>query len=307
MIIIISETTDKVTDNVIDWLFFYKYTKIIRINENDLITAININDNDIFITIKDRVIKLSEIKSFWHRRGFLSYSKICDLKKHEFSKEINNHLCDEWYSMRNYIYNELYKKKGIFNKKGNVNKIIILKLAKEIGFKIPCFCITDNKNEIPDNPLIIKAISDSIDIYTENFHETFYTEKYSIGDNNFDTFFPTFFQEAIKKKIDIRTIYVKGNIWSMAINNENKVDIDFRKNYDALRCSPYKLPKEIEIKLHKIMNKLEMDFGAIDFVLDYNDNVFLLEINPYGQFEMVSAPCNYQIEKKIAQILLTNA
>jgi hypothetical protein len=29
-----------------------------------------------------------------------------------------------------------------------------------------------------------------------------------------------------------------------------------------------------------------------------------LEVNPIGQFGMVSAPCNYNLEKKIAQYLI---
>jgi hypothetical protein len=29
-----------------------------------------------------------------------------------------------------------------------------------------------------------------------------------------------------------------------------------------------------------------------------------LEVNPVGQFGMVSRPCNYQLERKVAELLL---
>jgi hypothetical protein len=29
-----------------------------------------------------------------------------------------------------------------------------------------------------------------------------------------------------------------------------------------------------------------------------------LEVNPVGQFGMVSAPCNYHLEKKVAELLI---
>ena len=51
------------------------------------------------------------------------------------------------------------------------------------------------------------------------------------------------------------------------------------------------------------MTKLEYKTGSIDLLLDTENNYYFLEINPVGQFGMVSIPCNYNIEKKIAEYL----
>lgn len=36
------------------------------------------------------------------------------------------------------------------------------------------------------------------------------------------------------------------------------------------------------------------------------NNFYFLEINPVGQFGMVSGPCNYKIEKLIAKYIIEN-
>jgi hypothetical protein len=35
-----------------------------------------------------------------------------------------------------------------------------------------------------------------------------------------------------------------------------------------------------------------------------NGDIYFLEVNPAGQFGMVSTPCNYYLEEKIAEVLL---
>ena len=51
------------------------------------------------------------------------------------------------------------------------------------------------------------------------------------------------------------------------------------------------------------MNLLNYKTGSIDMLLDSAGNYYFLEINRIGQFGMVSIPCNYNIEKKIANTL----
>lgn len=51
------------------------------------------------------------------------------------------------------------------------------------------------------------------------------------------------------------------------------------------------------------MNKLNYSSGSIDLVVDKDDKYIFLEVNPVGQFGMVSYPCNYGLEKIIAKAL----
>jgi D-alanine-D-alanine ligase-like ATP-grasp enzyme len=54
------------------------------------------------------------------------------------------------------------------------------------------------------------------------------------------------------------------------------------------------------------MEKIQLDSGAFDFVVDQKNKIFFLEINPFGQFKQFSDQCNYKIEKHIAEILLSD-
>ena len=52
------------------------------------------------------------------------------------------------------------------------------------------------------------------------------------------------------------------------------------------------------------MKKLKLETGSLDFIKTTDDRLVFLEVNPVGQFGMVSSPCNYYLEKKIAEYLI---
>ena len=75
---------------------------------------------------------------------------------------------------------------------------------------------------------------------------------------------------------------------------------DFRV-YDTVnrnRNIPYQLPKEIERQLKKLMTRLQLKEGSIDLIKTKDNKIVFLEVNPSGQFGMVSRPCNYHLEEK---------
>jgi D-alanine-D-alanine ligase-like ATP-grasp enzyme len=67
---------------------------------------------------------------------------------------------------------------------------------------------------------------------------------------------------------------------------------------------PYQLPKELEAKIDVLMQKLQLNTGSLDFMVTEDNQFYFLEVNPVGQFGMVSVPCNYYLEQKIADYLL---
>jgi D-alanine-D-alanine ligase-like ATP-grasp enzyme len=53
------------------------------------------------------------------------------------------------------------------------------------------------------------------------------------------------------------------------------------------------------------MQKLKLNTGSIDMIYTNDSKFIFLEVNPVGQFGMVSKPCNYNLEKKIALNIIT--
>ena len=82
--------------------------------------------------------------------------------------------------------------------------------------------------------------------------------------------------------------------------------MDFR-HYDfdiPNRSVPFQLPHLIEKKIHKLFKALGLNTGSVDLIKSQKGEFVFLEINPMGQFGMVSYPCNYQLEKKVFEFMI---
>ena len=53
------------------------------------------------------------------------------------------------------------------------------------------------------------------------------------------------------------------------------------------------------------MDALHLETGSLDLVKTIDGRLVFLEVNPVGQFGMVSIPCNYHLERNIAAALTT--
>ena len=217
-------------------------------------------------------------------------------------KEIKKHLLQEWICAKDYLFYLLWKRKGIYNKQPILNKLIVLDKAREIGLNVPEFILSDYKIDICFDS-ITKAMGDAFTKVTSNSCETFYTEK--IDALPYNDFYVSLIQKYIKPKYEIRTIVLGNRTWSMAIHNFCN-NFDYRKSYECHRYSPYVLPQKTERKLLRLCKEFELKYGAVDFVVDKYNRHYFLEINPFGQFGMVSLPCNYNIEYEIAKTLKEN-
>ena len=118
----------------------------------------------------------------------------------------------------------------------------------------------------------------------------------------------TFFQEQLIKSYEVRVFYFYGKCYSMAIFSQldSQTSVDFRhyNNKNPNRNVPYELKKELQDKIKKLMETLGLDTGSLDFVKTIDGRLVFLEVNPVGQFGMVSFPCNYYIEQIIADHLI---
>jgi len=321
MVLIVSEQLDASTNHVINWLLKFK-TNIIRVNKYDLkIESINYSKNEILFKYNDELfLSTKKITSFWYRRGHIGFDYNLDLesKNSDLQDLIFYHLNAEWEELIRCFTNNLEinsEIKSIGNYRVKDKKLDQLFLAKNAGLNIPKTLITTQKEDLLhffkqcNKKVITKGISKSPSLTFKNQSLEGYTEEITeaLIDSLPDTFFPGFFQENIIKQYELRIFFLKNSFYSMAIfsQNDEQTKTDVRKYNDAKpnRTVPYILPKTVEDKLLRLMNNLNLDTGSIDMIVDKNDEFYFLEVNPNGQFGMVSTPCNYYIEKHIAEIL----
>ena len=111
----------------------------------------------------------------------------------------------------------------------------------------------------------------------------------------------------MEKAFELRIFYLRGKFYSTAIfsQNDEQTKVDFRNYNDDKpnRVIPFNIPKKLKIKLNKLMRKLKLDSGSIDIIVTNKGEYVFLEVNPVGQFTQVSSPCNYYLEKEIAEII----
>lgn len=306
MILISSSTFDVSTNKVIDWILSIDYEqKIIRVND-DSNYQIKFDKKDIIILIDETAINIESIKSFWYRRGRIRY-KLKDTVT--FNTNIKE---DEEKVLEEYINFVLKKKRHIndyFN--SEPNKLIVLEEAKKIGFSIPESYVCQDRESVLkinyDKEIITKTFLGPSMILFEDKTSVIYTE--IISKKNIPKYFsPSLFQDKIEKKYELRIFYFDGKFWSMAIFSQldSKTSVDFKqyKHENPNRTVPYKLPKNIEMKLKKLILKLQYNCCSIDMIVTLKNEFVFLEINPIGQFGMISIPCNYHFEKEIANFLM---
>lgn len=306
MILIIKRNElDISTELVISWLHA-KTSKFQIINLND--------SNEYFNIFGDSKINLDLKKNekciIWNWRS--NTSQHIDLEKNQF----NSFFQMESKIMLDYIFDNINSDSVWYPSKTDLslNKLSVLKKCKELEIKTPDTIVTNNKKDVllflnKNKKIITKPIFEVDAWESTNLTFTLYTEfvNSEIINSLPDTFFPSLFQECIEKVFEIRSFYIDGDFFSMAIfSQENKkTEIDFR-HYDKSnenRISLFKLPNEIELKLTVLMEKLKLNSGSIDLIYTKNNEYVFLEINPVGQYNMVSEPCNYYLEKIIANKL----
>jgi glutathione synthase/RimK-type ligase-like ATP-grasp enzyme len=105
--------------------------------------------------------------------------------------------------------------------------------------------------------------------------------------------------------------YLDGRFFAWAIISQSsaQTSTDYRK-YDAQkpnRVVPYSLPENVEQKLMDLFGKIGLNTGSVDLMVDSEDDYYFLEINPVGQFGVLSKSTNYQLELEIARWLIEHA
>jgi ATP-GRASP peptide maturase of grasp-with-spasm system len=308
MILIISIYNDYSTTTVIEWLNFFN-KKWIRINEDDKIN-LDFMANDVIFNVNNTSFNLSEIKSCRYRRGFLNFTN----NPEDLISSFSNFVTKEFNHVEKYIYHKLKSNKTI-NDFGNstINKLIVSDIARNLKLKTPKDYLVNSKIILESiilqnqEQFITKSISGYPSHKFNNFTLYNFTQKVNLQELNTSKFSLSLVQNYIEKQFELRIFYLHRIFYSMAIFSQTnpKTIVDFR-NYDKdlpNRTVPFKLPKKIEIKLEKLMNNLKLNCGSIDMIVDKEDEYYFLEVNPIGQFGMVSNPCNYNLNKVIAEYL----
>ncbi len=324
MVLILSSTSDQSTLDVIKWLNFFEVPWI-KLDSSIKLNLVKLDLNTVesyFIleTPTGKLINTQEITSFWYRRSQFSLnysSELTGFDDERLAKNINQHIHSELANLTAELHQILHKKSKISDLRfSEPGKLEMLEEAKKVGIIVPSTLITSSKNEFlnfkeKEGKVVSKAIQRSarfeIKENDRRFEFLSYTEE-MVEEALPDYFFPTLFQKKLDKIFELRIFYLNEKFYSMAIFSQEdpQTAVDFR-NYNfekPNRTVPFNLPIELQGKLILLMKNLHLKSGSIDMVVTTEGDYVFLEVNPVGQFGMVSSPCNYELSKLIAETLI---
>jgi ATP-GRASP peptide maturase of grasp-with-spasm system len=320
MILIISNSRNEPsTDAVIDWLIYHN-ASFVRLNTDDLVkkdsyNAITLPDQDL-LTVSGRKIDINDINVVWYRRWH-DYTDISFKTTNANERKLFREILVESDNVMYYLCGRLKTKKWLSNPLVTRyhNKLHALYAAHKNGLHIPPTLVTSQKAELK------KFISKYTDVITKPIGDpSLYVDKEGNGYKSYtriitdgmlaklpEQFFVSLFQGRIKAEFEIRSFYLDGYFRSTAIMGSVTTDIKLSVRMShATQFVKYKLPSDVEQKLHVTMKELNLNSASIDIMKGEDGHYYFLEANPVGQFSGYGMPCNYHLEKMVAEWLIKN-
>ncbi|QQS37589.1 MAG: hypothetical protein IPM56_06445 [Ignavibacteriales bacterium] len=272
------------------------------------------SETDILISNNDWEMTYNDIASIWYRRPKISDFTNTNLTQDEFNfalRESNSFLLNLWAILRDktWINNpfDLYIVE---------RKAYQLKVAVAAGFTIPNTIVTNDYTvllkfiENHAGSIVAKPIShggfgdnNEFAIYTNDLGST----EYSLNEESVNCS-PFIVQEKITDKIDVRVTIFGSKVFAhkILVKNQSLV-IDWRVlQPDQLSYELIEVPCALQKSITQFMQLTNLKYGAMDFVIDKNNNWFFIEINPNGQFAWLEIANGDKLIDSLIDLLWTN-
>jgi glutathione synthase/RimK-type ligase-like ATP-grasp enzyme len=302
MILIITNTEDKTTDYLLNNI----ETVGFRFNTDKFLCDYEYDFNkDWYILDKTNnlIVNSDNISGIYYRRPVFPCLNI---------KNINNDLLrqlqNEAYEIYDSFLNSIDTK--YLNTKYNIiraeNKIIQMKIAKDIGFSVPATITTNNEILLKkylhlNKKYCIKPLYLGYFELNDNKYIP-YTAIIGEQDYNLITKYPVIVQEYIDKEYELRLTCVKDKIFPVKIlsqlNEDTKVDwrVDNCSSVNYLRTE---IDGHIENMCLKLLSQLNLNFACMDLIIGKDKNVYFLDLNPNGQWAWIDEILGLGIPKAI--------
>lgn len=316
-ILLITNRTDITTDFVVKNLHqrqieFYRFNTDEIGHGVELSFDFNSNSFQIIDNIKKKIIDLLQIKSVYYRRPELVIDK-GTMSNGEF-----NFVRSELFFALEGLFRILSKAfwvNRVWAIRNAENKIYQLLLARDIGFQFPNSIVTNvpekAQNFYIDNnsSCIIKPIKSGL-VEGDDDQSVIFTSKVEVDQQNQKRVAtcPVYLQQLIEKKGDIRITIVGESVFAALIHSQEVLDaqIDWRRSPMPLEYTEVQLPDEVIQKCLILTKLLDLNFAAIDFILDKSDNYIFLELNPNGQWAWIERQLNLNISNAIIDLMVKN-
>jgi glutathione synthase/RimK-type ligase-like ATP-grasp enzyme len=194
------------------------------------------------------------------------------------------------------------------------NKMLQLRLAEDIGFLVPDTIYSNSVTEIMAfqrrhgcciyKPHDGRSFSGNKKraVFTSVIRQPFTPE---MADEL--SICPGIFQPYIPKLFEVRITVVGDEVFATKIDSRanKQAETDWRKeDFRKLRHEKYQLDPSDEKMCLRLVNKLDLNFAAIDAIVTPENQLIFLEVNCNGQWAWIEAMTKQPISTSIAQNLI---
>lgn len=241
----------------------------------------------------------------WNRHSnILKQGILNTIEDNNITSYLGSFLLNEASIITEFIINSL-RRFSLFGWQvcSRVNKLQVVSLAQNLGFNVPQTIVVGNANAIDWNVhYVTKSISEIYQIIDEQSMSTNFAYSINLCElGQVEQFFPSLLQKRVSKVGDVRLFVFRDLFYASLIVSDNG-ELDYRQNYNltSTRFLPYEIDKATQAKVYRLLKKLDLDGGSVDFMLDSKGKLWFLEVNPEGQFGFMEYHCGYDIAKQIA-------
>jgi hypothetical protein len=321
MILILTEPFDPHADHVINMLTD-RGAEFIRFNPADFPAQASLSigyapDGQMrsFLRLGETAIDLTKLQSVWSRRPRppVPYEQIQDAATREFvTLDCKIFVQDLWNTL---------PCRWLPGRPASVQraqlKISQLRVAAELGLELPPTLFTNSREEFLDfynqhngnivskltSPAFDQTVGDSAEI-------TRYTEVVSKRDVGYATsiqYCPIILQAYVPKRLELRITVVGQQAFAAEIHSQqtHHTRHDWRR-YDLSHTPhfPHVLPPDVQERCIRLVERLNLCYGAIDMILTPEGRYVFVEINPSGQYLWIEDQTNLPISAAICDFLM---
>ncbi len=250
-----------------------------------------------------RMIDLAEVGAVWNRRirPFTLHGELSGEAPRLFAwSESTEALQGTWHSLNCFWMNPLVSDEV------SQRKIRQLQVAREAGLSIPETLVTNDPEaarsfigQFGPGQVIRKAFRN----IAEAPRGTHIIEPKDLALLDTVRFAPVTFQRYIPADIDLRVTVVEDEVFAASIASMPEYHADYRLGLGTAKVESYDLPDEVRAALLRLMNRLGLKYGAVDFrVTPEGEHVFL-EVNPAGEYLFACDRTGQPVPEAIAACL----
>jgi glutathione synthase/RimK-type ligase-like ATP-grasp enzyme len=195
------------------------------------------------------------------------------------------------------------------------NKVRLLGVAAAIGFSIPRTRITNSPREFLDfyaacrGRIVTKVLRDGLVRQGGDFYAAY---THPVGRRHAARYrsvryVPLIVQEYVPKRVELRITVVGTSVFTAEIDSQasRSTRHDWRHyDNDRAKYSVHALPRAVERLCLRLVQALNLTFGAIDMVVTPGGEYVFLEINPSGQWSWIESLTGLPISTAIADLLV---